>query len=165
MKKLLIVGAVLAFAFSATASTISTNVTAGGVHLLSTSGAKSIYQLQVSSTAQGPVIVDFFDANSVAAPLYGTNSTNGAIVTYTTYATNYVTSYVGITGYTNWFTNSGNWTLVATNTGNTNALVPIASVALPASATVLVDLSALVNRGIAMRTTTNASAVVTYNPQ
>lgn len=165
MKKILATIGLVLVAGSLSAATLVTNVTAGGVHLLSTSGGKSIYKLQVVSSVN-PVIVELFDANSLAAPLYGTNSTNGAIVVRTSYTTNYVTSAIsGVTGYTNWFTNAGLWTLTSTNSGNTNALSPLVTLAAAADSDSSATFGAVAAKGLTLKTTTNATVVIEYNPQ
>lgn len=161
MKKiLLILAAVLGLASTSNAAVMSTNVTAGGTYLLSAARA-NIYAIQISGNNN--VLVEFFDNGSISAPYYGTNYTNASFVSRTSYATNYVTSYVGQNGYTNWYTNTGTWTQNVTNAAGTNGLSPTIALVQAANTVGTYPVDALHVRGIAFRTSTNASIVVYYN--
>jgi|ERR1041385_490119 hypothetical protein len=131
-----------------------------GVVLVSTNRA-SVYQVEVTSTASG--LLSFYDANQITVPIYGTNYTNAVYTTRTSYPTNYVTSFVGYNGFTNWYTNAGIWTLVSTNAANTNALSPLFSVPVVANTLAVVNVDALFVRGITcLSTATNSGVVLSY---
>jgi len=159
MKKILAIGFAVSLAVSSFAAQITTNVTTGGVVLLSTNRA-SIYSVEI--TSDKAVLVELFDQDSLAAPYYGTNYVNAAYPYRTTYATNYVTSYVGNNNFTNWYTNAGVWTLTLTNAASTNALTAAFSAATAANTYSLHTADVLMVNGVAMRTTTNASVVINY---
>jgi hypothetical protein len=163
MKKLLniITLATALFAINASAAVLSTNITVGNTaYLLSTKGL-DVYQVIV--TSDKAVTVEMWDMGTLAAPFYGTNVTNGAYVTRTSVATNYVTSYVGFTGYTNWYTNTGRWTVTNTVAAGTNAATPIQVVATSANVSSAYDTPFSVTRGLVVRPSTNATLVFYYN--
>lgn len=152
------IGALL-LASTATAAVLSTNVTAGGVHLLSTNRA-SVYSIEL--TSDKAVTVDFYDCESLAAPYYGTNSTSAAYTTRSSYATNYVTSMIGYNGMTNWYTNAGIWTITSTNAAATNALPVMISTSVGANQSKTLLTDALFVRGITFRPSTNVSIIINY---
>lgn len=160
MKKL-IVGILLLVAVASQAAVLSTNVTVGGVHLLSTARA-SVYSIEVISDKN--VTVDFYDCDTKADPYYGTNSVSAAYVSRTSYATNIASSYIASNGYTNWYTNSGIFTYSVTNTAATNALPKMATIVAAANTYNVHNVDAIFTRGIAILTTTNANIVVNYRP-
>lgn len=140
-------------------NTISTNVSTGGMHLL-TADRANVQNITISSDKA--VTVNLYDSDNMAAPYYGTNSVTGAYPTRLTYTTNYVTTFVGQNGFTNWYTNAGLWTITITNAAATNALSHLDFV-IAANTAVSYDVGALFVNGITMRTTTNASVVLNYN--
>lgn len=160
MKKILLsIVAIIGFNVAINADVLSTNVTSGGMHLLTTSRA-NVANVTISSDKN--VTVYLYDADSLDAPYYGTNYVTGAYPTRTSYATNYVTSFVGQNGYTNWYTNAGLWTITTTNAAATNALASQAFT-IGANTAVAYDVNLLFVNGITMRTTTNATIVLNYN--
>lgn len=161
MKKILLTLSLALIGFAVQAEVLSTNVTAGGVHLLSTNRA-SVYNIQI--TSGNSVMVTAFDCDSVAAPFLGTNYTNAAFYSKTTYTTNIASSYIGANGVTNWITNSGIYTLSVSNAPNTNALPAMGSWVVAGNTYMTADTDMLFTRGIVLRTTTNASVVITYRP-
>lgn len=153
--------ALLAAGLAANAQVIATNVAAGGTYLLSTNRA-SIYSVEITSS--NPVQVDLYDADSLAAPYYGTNYVNAAYQYRTTYTTNYVTSFVGSTGYTNWYTNAGLWTLTLTNAANTNQLPKAFSAVVAGNSYAVYPTSTLLINGVVMRASTNVAITILYRP-
>lgn len=128
---------------------------------LATTNRASVYQ--VTLTSSDNTTVKLFDSDSTAAPYYGTNYVNAAYTTRTTYPTNYVTSFVGYNGVTNWSTNAGIWTLTITNAANTNALTPKVVAVCAGNTYVVQDVDALFVRGIyVLSTSTNSSVVISY---
>lgn len=161
MKKLLLtIGLCAAATFSTFAQfPIATNTTLGGVHLLSTNRA-SIYSIELTSDKS--VTVSLFDQDTLDAPYYGTNSVNAAYTISLRYPTNYVTSYIGQNGITNWYTNAGIYTYSSPVAANTNALTPGGVFVVGAGTYAVYNTDLLFTRGIVMVSTTNVSAVVNY---
>lgn len=161
MKKLLIIGLLAASTYIAGAATLATNLAASGVYLLSTNRA-SVYSVEI--TSQSPTMLSFYDCDFVGAPIYGTNTTNGAWVSRNTYATNYVSSFVGYNGYTNWYTNAGVWTLTTTNSATTNQLPVMFSAVTAGNTYAVYNVDALFARGITVlgNPCTNVSVVINY---
>ncbi len=157
--KSLAVAALVALSTLAAQADILTQTSSG----LATTNRASVYQIEVTST--DTATVKFFDSDSTAAPYYGTNYVNAAYVTRTTYPTNYVTSFVGYNGVTNWATNSGLWTISTTNAANTNALTPKIAAVVAGNTYVIQNVDALFVRGIyVLSTSTNTSVVISYRP-
>lgn len=158
-KNLLIVG-LLAICGIAQAAVLSTNIPSNGVYNLSTNRA-SVYSVEITAAANAQV--DFYDSTILAAPQYGTNYTNAQWVGRISYATNYVTSFVGYNGYTNWYTNAGIWTLNQTNAANTNVLPVLFSAVVAGSTYAVYNADALFANGITVRCIgTNVALVVNY---
>src|SRR5215471_7531163 len=86
-----------------------TAVLATGTPTLLSTNRASVYQVEATSTGGG--LIQLFDSDNTAAPYYGTNYVNAAYATRITYPTNYVTSFIGYNGFTNWYTNLGIWTI------------------------------------------------------
>lgn len=159
-KKTLIVAALIFASTVSHAAVFSTNIANPGTFLLFTNRA-SVYNIEITCTANA--LVNFYDCDSLAAPFFGTNYTNASYVSRTTYSTNYVTSFVGYNGFTNWYTNAGVWTLTSTNAANTNALTPAFSVSSAANTYTTVNTDAVFARGVSVVVTgTNVSLVVNY---
>lgn len=162
VKKLLLISAIgAAFVLPSKALTISTNLPANGTYLLSTNNA-SVYSVEITSSSVA--MLQFFDMDSLAAPYYGTNSTNGAWVGRLTYPTNYVTSFIGYNGYTNYYTNVGMWTISQTNAASTNALSPLFTAVTAGNTYAVYNVDALFSRGISVLANpcTNVSIVINY---
>lgn len=161
-KTLLTAGIALGLSVSALAETVSANTTTNGWYLLSTNRA-SAYQVGIVAGSQ-PVTVSLYDCDMITDPFLGTKYTNAAYVIRTTIASNYVTSFVGYNGYTNWYTNVGIATLTTTNAANTNNLPAIWSGGAPANSYVTIGIDALFVRGITAVVNTNATVSVDYRP-
>ena len=163
MKKLLtIIGlsAVLVSAYGAQIATnLATTAVGGNAFLLLTNRA-SIYSVELTATV--PALIRIFDANSLAAPGYGTNWVNAAYTAVNTYSTNYVTSFIGQNGLTNWYTNAGVYTYTSTTAANTNQLTPSASFAIAAGTYAVYNTDALNTKGIVVHSSTNSSIVINY---
>lgn len=159
-RKVGIVVGLIAAIGSADAAVISTNLVSNGVFNLYSSRA-SVYSVELSSSANA--VVDLYDSTIVAAPQYGTNYTNAQWVGRLTYATNYVYSFVGYNGFTNWYTNAGVWTINVTNAANTNVL-PVMFGGVVAGGTYAVyTADALFANGITARVVgTNVAIVISY---
>ena len=160
MKKLLFsIGTIALFIFSAPAAILSTNVSAGGTHLLSTNRA-SIYQVELTSA--NACVVSFYDCDSLADPYFGTNYTSGAFPYRIAYATNIVSSYVGSNGYTNYYTNIGLFSLTKTNAAATNALPILGAFVVAGGTYAVYNVDQLHARGVTFTSSTNVSVVVNY---
>lgn len=158
--KSLLFTVLMAITMSSFADTWATNVTTGGTYLISTNRA-SVYQVELTSTTG--TLVQFYDAESLAAPYYGTNYVSAAYPYRSTYATNYVTSYIGSNGYTNWYTNAGVWTVTLTNAAATNALRTLGAFVVSANTYAVYNTDMLAARGLVFTTTTNVAVVVNYH--
>jgi len=154
------VAALLLACVATQAAVLSTNLPTNGVYLMSTNRA-SVYSVEITAAANAQL--EFYDSSSLAAPYYGTNYVNSAYTNRSTYSTNYVYSYVGYNGYTNWYTNAGVWTLNNAVAANTNVL-PVMIGAVVAGGTYAVyNTDALFANGIAVRCIgTNVAVVVNY---
>lgn len=143
----------------------SISVVTGGAdtfYLLSTNRA-SIYQVQLEAGAT-PGYVWLYDNFATNNPFWGTNSvvTNGNIVTVTSYPSNYITSFVGYNGYTNWYTNAGIATVLTTNVGTTNALSPTLALSVGVNGQVVYNVDALHVRGITALASSNLLVTIRY---
>jgi len=159
MKKILFTLSAIMAALSVNAAVLSTNVVAGGMHLLSANRA-NIRNIVISSDKN--VSVSLYDAASLADPYYGTNYTVGAYPTRLLYTTNYVKAYTNQFGIITYTTNAGLWSVTITNVAATNAL-PFTTFVVGANTAVSYDVDLLHVNGIAMWTTTNASVVLNYD--
>lgn len=141
------------------ATSFSTNIVTKGCYTLLTNAANvSVIEL----TSDKACLVDFYDQNTQADPYFGTNYATSAYAYRTTYPTNYVTSYVNSTGFTNWYTNAGVWTLTLTNAAATNVLAKATSLAVGANAYAVYPVDLIFNRGISIIASTNVSLAITY---
>lgn len=159
LTKFLFIIALIGLTYSAHSAQIVVNATTNGFYLLSTNRA-SVYSVEVTSA--NPAVITLYDCDSVAAPFFGTNYTNAAYTSRIAYSTNLVTSYVGTTGFTNWYTNAGLFTLTTTNAANTNALPSMAAFVVSGGTYAVYNIDALFARGICATITTNASMVINY---
>lgn len=158
MKKILLIGTLLLVGLQSYGAVLSTNILSAGAYLLTTNRA-SIYSVELYSTQAQTV--KLFDQNTLASPYYGTNYATAAFPVRTVYSTNYITSYVGYNGYTNWYTNAGIFSITTTNSGVTNELSSQAFI-VPASAYAVYNTDILCAKGIVLLTTTNVSVVINY---
>lgn len=164
MKKLILTLGLAIIGFSTFAQIpLSFVGSTNGFYLISTNRA-SVYQmtLSVPTALTGPVQVVLYDCDSIAAPFFGTNYTNAAYSNYITYSTTMVSSYVGTTGVTNWYTNVGLFSLMVSNKPNTNVLPPIAAFSIGAGATIVYNVDALFVRGICASISSNVTGVINY---
>jgi hypothetical protein len=170
MKKLFVIVSLAALvAFTSKALVlVNGNVLGINVPTLLTTNRASVYSITVSGTQSGSFYL--FDSDntnniptSAAVGTWGTNYVSGTNITSKTYATNYVTSYVGYLGYTNWYTNAGQWTYLITNLPATNALTPMAAGAVGANQVATYPLDAIFNRGVVITATTNLAVILNYN--
>jgi len=160
MKKLLAIASLLLLTSSVFgATTFSTNIVTTGVYLLVTNAA-NVYNIEL--TSDKACTVHLYDQNTMADPYYGTNYVTAAYPYRTTYATNYVTSYVNQTGFTNWYTNAGVWTLTLTNAAATNVMAKAASFAVGANTYANYSTDLIFNRGVVLAASTNVSVIFTY---
>lgn len=161
MKKILAIIVLGLMITSSHALTLATNITstAGGVFLLSTNGM-SMASIELS--AQYPATIQLFDCDTLADPYYGTNYVNAAWNGRTTYTTNFVTSFVGYNGYTNWYTNAGLWTLTVTNAAKTNALPATAAFTVSGGNYAIYNTDAIFARGVVALVNTNVNVVINY---
>ena len=128
---------------------ITNNITVQGVSFL---------------TPSGMGLVSLYDSYNTAAPYYGTNYVTSSYVSRAGYATNYVTSYVGYNGYTNWYTNAGYWTYTVTNAAATNALSPQGLYPVISGVISTYNTPASFQQGVVALATTNTTAIIYYTP-
>lgn len=162
MKKLLalsIAGMLLLTSSVFGATTFSTNIVTTGIYLLVTNAA-NVYNIEL--TSDKAATVHFYDQSTMSAPYYGTNYVTTNYPYRLTYSTNYVTSYVGQSGYTNWYTNAGLWTLTITNSAATNVLDKAASFVVGANTYANYSTDLMFNRGVVVAASTNVSVIFTY---
>ena len=161
MKKLLLIGTLIAACFSQVqAASLVVNATTNGFYLISTNRA-SVYSVEI--TGAYPGVVTLYDCDSIAAPFFGTNYTNAAYTSRTSYASNaIVNSWTNLQGIVSWFTNAGLYTITTTNAANTNALPAMAAFVVAGGTYAVYNIDALFARGISATITTNVSLVINY---
>lgn len=159
MKKLLI-GLFLVAGLAANAAILTTNVSAGGVYLLSTARA-NVYSIELSG-ASAANLVQFYDSDTLDDPYYGTNSVSAAYTYRTAYTTNIASSFTNSGGYVTWSTNAGLYTVSATQAAATNALTPLIAHSVAPNTIGIYNVDALFVNGITMKTTTNITVVINY---
>ncbi len=167
MKKFIaIVGLLLALGVNSQAAVFSTNIPSAALQayiLLSTN--VHVYQMQVTASANDPVIVNFYDSKQSTAPAFGTNYTNASFVSKISYASNaVVTENIGATGFTNYLTNVGIYTLLVTNAAATNVLPKLAAIAAGVGQSVVADVDIIAAKGISVLPSTNCSIILYYRP-
>ena len=130
--------------------------------IIITTNRASAYSVEVTASANS--VVSFYDIDVTNAPYYGTNYVNSAYASRITYPTNYVYSFVGYNGYTNWYTNQGIFTLTVTNAANTNALNPLFTAVVAGNSYATYSVDALFTRGIVAVASsgTNIAIVINY---
>lgn len=161
MKKLLLtimLGS--AFSFSIKAATIATNLPATNIVSLLTTNRASVYSLTLSSPKD--TVVLFYDSDNIAAPFYGTNYTNGSFNYRVSTNITSATSFVGVNGYTNWYTNVGQVTYTLTNSGATSQLPIIGAMAVAAGTIQAKNVDWMFTRGISVLCNTNATIIIDY---
>lgn len=116
-----------------------------------------VQQIQVINSTTNIATVKFFDSATDT-----TNVVLGATVSYTSYSTNYSTTFTNEMGLlvTNSFT--GLYTLASTVDASTNALPTLQTIMVPASGTVTLDTSLYLVRGLAVVPTQNCIISTTY---
>ena len=108
-------------------------------------------------------IVWFFNNNSLVNG--GTNYVTSLYNSTSVYPTNYVTSFVGYNGWTNYYTNAGQWTFTVTNAAATNALSPMGVFASAANTIGNYPCDMLMERGVVITSQTNTQLILYYIPQ
>ena len=168
MKKLFIAALITVTGLSSFAQgLLVTNLSASGTHLLTTNRVR-IYQVEVAATnAQTFRFYDNDNATHTGASLanpgfWGTNFVSGLSYTRVTWPSNVVSSFVGQTGFTNWYTNSGMFSLLVTNVQTTNVMSPLVSIATGGAETRLVGVDALFTRGVVIGGTGAGSITLYY---
>ena len=169
MKKLLVLIAMVGLSVGAMAQSavLSTNIINGaGLHLISTNRLK-VYSIEVSTT--NAYNFRFWDNdNTVNTPTstgtgwWGTNFVSGSYISRSTYPTTYVNSYIGYNGFTNWYTNSGVWSVTTTNSQATNAVAPLFTIATSGAETRVNYVDAIFTRGMLVQSTGNGAITVYY---
>jgi hypothetical protein len=166
MKKILLIAGMLALvALQSYGAIIATNLTGGSpAQVLSTNRA-SIASVEISSVNNARV--DLYDSDGTGTSTNGfyqiTNQIIPVLSYRISYTTNLVTSYVGSNGYTNWYTNSGVFSLNITNsTPVTNTLSPLLSFVVSPNTYAVYNVDALFARGISSLANSNATIVINY---
>ena len=168
MKKLilLIVGLALFSALPSNALILSGSVN-NGVNTISTNRASVTSITVVSTNAVVFYLYDSDNTNSTPTAsttgVWGTNFVAGSYATRLAYTTNFVSSYVGYLGYTNWYTNQGLYTYSITNLQTTNVMAPLVGGASSANLTATYPVDATFTRGITISSSANGlSYIITY---
>lgn len=163
MKKILLIASLLGFVAASQAQQVlvtNVNYTASGVYPVFTNRVNLLSVSLVSPNNN--TLVEFFNAVT-NAPYNGTNKVVPAYTSKGTAQSNVVTSYIQAdTGITNWYTNAGLFTYLVTNSAATSALAPSA-VFIGGSQPITYQTSALLEKGLSIRTSTNANVVIYYN--
>lgn len=115
-------------------------------------------------TPAGTGLVSLYDASTTNAPIYGTNYVTSSFISRASYMTNYVTSFVGYNGYTNWYTNNGVWTYNVTNAAATNALSPQSVYPVISGVISTYNSPVSIQQGLSLVATTNVTAFISYTP-
>ncbi len=140
------------------------SVTAGIPALVMTNNVTVVNVTLSTTAASGGSLARFFDCPTTNAPYSGTNYVNASYVSYASYTSNYVTSYVGYNGFTNWYTNTGSWTLATTNAANTNALPVKGAAYIPYNTIATLDTPMAFQQGVVVVASSNTTAVIYYIP-
>jgi len=159
MKKLLLIATLLTSFCAAQAAQIVVNATTNGTYFLTTNRA-SVYSVTVIS--QYPAVISMYDADTLSAPIFGTNYTNLAWISRTYSNGPVVCNFVGYNGVTNWYTNAGIFTYTNTTAASTNVLPIMAAFAVGGGFAETYPVDALFTRGITATITTNASMIINY---
>lgn len=162
MKKLLLIIGLAIASVTLNAQILVTNITANGTYRLLSSGA-NVKSVKVWSTS--PTTLQFYDANVMTAPYYGTNYVTAQYTSRVTSPTTNVTEYVGYGGYTNYYTNIGVSTIGIVSMASTNQLQKMFVVSIPASTWYEADLDVILNNGLVVYAlpATNVSLTITYS--
>jgi hypothetical protein len=170
MKKLILTGLLfigltgVSYAQNVVATNLATTAAGGNAFYL-LAGRAEPYSVQISvAPSISPATVKLYDNNSMADPYFGTNYVTPAYVSYASYPSNIASSYIGLNGVTNWYTNSTTWTIAVTNAQATNVLSPTAVMVIASGTVGTFPIRALHTRGIVAHSSTNASIVINYMP-
>lgn len=166
MKKLLIlaIASFLAFDSQAQQTTpFTTNIAGISVPFVLLTTRANVKQIVVANSKLSPVTVEFFDNDSLALGTNGTNIILPAYVSRSYYSTNIASSFVGVNGVTNWYTNSGVFTYNVTNAASTNTLAAAWTGAVGASQAQVFNTDFLCVRGVVVRADTNCVVTFYYN--
>lgn len=109
-------------------------------------------------------LITFYDCNTIAAPQLGTNYVTQSYTSRAGFATNFVTTFVGYNGVTNWYTNQGYWTYNITNAASTNTLPPQASLFANNTTIASYNNNVSFQQGVSILATSNATAIIYYTP-
>lgn len=115
-------------------------------------------------TAATSSLVQFYDCPTLADPIKGTNYVTQAYFSRVGFPTNYVTSFVGYNGYTNWYTNQGYWTISVSNAPATNVLAPQASLFANNTTIASYNNSVSFQQGVSILASSNTTAIIYYIP-
>lgn len=157
--KSLLAVALVALNLTTYATDYSGAITTGNTRIFSGPGKLTVISITASSAAA--ITINFYDA-ATNQVVY----TNAAYTTVASYVTNLTTYYTNTQGYIQTNTRSALWNYESSVAADTNVAYPIiASVTVPASATVTKTFSPYLNisRGLTARTSgTNATANISY---
>lgn len=166
LNKCVVVGTLL-FGFSSLGAdtgslSYSTNVATASRNILLATPA-NVKQVSVTAGDTSAVRVELFDNADLVNG--GTNYVYPAYTSVTRYATNIITEFISpMTGYTNSYTNSYIFTDNVANSAATNALTASFVVDVPINGETTLDVDLVHTRGVVMRSSTNASVIIRYNP-
>lgn len=167
LNKFIVAGLLLSACLSTKAADLvfSTNITAtaASTAFLLIPNRAVIKQIMLTGGAGASTLL-FYDQNTLAAPYYGTNWYWSAYATNFTYATNYVTTFIGYNGVTNYTTNAGVWTISVTNAAGTNLLPVVTAAVVNANQTAVYTPTPppVFAKGVVLTVFTNVGVTIFY---
>lgn len=165
---------ITASSFGATLSAVvSGRAVAGGPAAVTIwTNRASVYSIQLVSPLAQSAVIKLYDVDRTNAGWYGTNwCTSNSIISRVSYATNYayaftnMVTWTGTTGYVNWQTNVGLYTLTSTNSvGTTNESPVMITLTVPPNSVSTYNCDLIFARGIsALPDTNGVTMIINYN--
>lgn len=127
-------------------------------------GNVTVQEVDVITTVATGSTITFYDAPTNTVPTYGISNTVASYNSRAGYSTNYVYSFVGYNGVTNWYTNSGYWTYNVTNAAATNALAPQGAMYAVSGVINKYNAPMSFSQGMSVTVSTNTQLIVYYVP-
>lgn len=134
-----------------------------GVPIIAVTNNVTVIGITLTTSATAS-LVSFYDCPSLADPIRGTNYLTSSYISRAGFSTNYVTSYVGYNGYTNFYTNQGFWTYNVTNAAATNVLAPQAALFANNTTIASYNNSVSFQQGVSILAQSNTTVVLYYIP-
>lgn len=114
------------------------------------------------TNANAPVTLWLYDQPFTNNPYFGSNYVTSSYINRAGYVTNYVTSYIGYNGFTNYYTNTGYWTYTVTNAAATNIYVPQATIVVPGGTVGAYNAPVSCQQGVSVFANTNCWLTLYY---